>query len=148
MRGEFDRNLDAVRQVLPDIEFVSFAYPFGEVSFRAKRAVARQFRVGRGTRQGLNGRFVDLSELRAIHLWSRTFSRNRIRGIVAKAVRDRSWLVFAGHDVNRHPSEWGCTPEEFEYVTDEVAHAGIEILTLEAALTRASHRAPRGRRQA
>lgn len=142
IEAEFDRNLDAVRQILPDVDLVSFAYPFGEVSFRSKRAVARRFGVGRGTREGLNGRVVDLSELRTISLRSRSFSKDRIRRIVARAVRNKSWLVFVGHDVRKDPSAWGCTPEEFYHVADEVANAGIEIFTLKAALGRISHRVP------
>jgi peptidoglycan/xylan/chitin deacetylase (PgdA/CDA1 family) len=140
LKRELSANLDAVRSVLPDVHFASFAYPFGEVSVRAKRLIASKFAVARGVRPGLNGRVVDLSELRAQGLRSRHFDRAQVSQIVRHAVSARAWLVFVTHDIVDEPSPWGCTPAEFEFALSTVRRAGIEILTLKAALGRLSHR--------
>ena len=138
--AEFEKNLCALREVLPDVDLVSFSYPFGEVSVRAKRAVTNRFGVGRGVREGLNGRIIDLSELRAVHIFSRTFDRDRISSYIANVLRRRAWLVFITHDIRNDPGDWGCTSAEFEFVVDAVRRANIEILTLRAALGRVTHR--------
>lgn len=143
IHAEIDTNLAAIRRLLPNAELVSFAYPFGEVSITAKQVVAKRFGVARGVRRGLNGRFVDLSELRTCSIDSSHFEKERVRGLIKAAVRRRSWLVFSAHTVGLAPAEWGCSLENFEFVVREVRSAGIEILPLKSALGRVTHRAPR-----
>jgi peptidoglycan/xylan/chitin deacetylase (PgdA/CDA1 family) len=140
MSEEIDKNAASIRSVLPDTALASFAYPFGEVSLRAKRCVARRFAIARGLRPGLNGRVVDLSELRTVTLASSYFDRDAIVDVVKRAASGRSWLVFSAHDVTEHPSPWGCMPAEFEFVVSTVRNAGFEILTLKGALGRVAHR--------
>ena len=144
IRRELDENTQALRNVLPDTQIVSFAYPYGEVSMRLKRMVASRFAVARGLRGGSNGRLVDLAELRASSIASRYFDRDAVLRMVRDAARRRSWLVFATHDVATAPSRWGCTPAEFEFVVGAIKKAEIEILTLKGALGRVTHRPPRG----
>lgn len=141
MQAEFEQNVQAVRRIIPDADLVSFAYPLGEVSFAAKKIVAQRFGAGRGIREGLNGRVVDLSELRACRIFSRGFDRYRIAHLVAECRRQRAWLVFYTHDISPRPSIWGCTPDEFRYVLDVVNRERVEVLTIRAALGRITHRA-------
>ena len=143
IHAEIDANLAAIRRLLPNAELVSFAYPFGEVSITAKQIVARRFGVARGVRRGLNGRLVDLSELRTCSIDGSYFGKEKMRRIIKNAVRRRSWLVFSAHTVGLAPAEWGCSLEQFEFVVREVRSAGIEILPLRSALGRITHRAPR-----
>lgn len=140
IHSEIKKNAESIRHVLPDITLASFAYPFGEVSLRAKRAVAQHFAIARGLRPGSNGRMVDLSELRTFGINSRYFDRDRLRSDVQRAASARRWLVFTTHDVTGQPSPWGCTPAEFQFVVDTVRSAGFEILTLKGALGRVAHR--------
>lgn len=140
MESEFQRNSDEVRKADPDLQMTSFAYPYGEVSFSAKRAAAAWFSVARGVRPGLNRRIVDLSELRSYSLCNLTFDQGRLGTLVQEAARKRAWLVFTCHDVRESPSEWGCTPGQFEFVLNEVLRSGIPVLTLKAALERMTHR--------
>jgi len=140
MESEFQRNWDEVRKADPDLQMTSFAYPFGEVSFSAKRAASAWFSVARGVRPGLNRRIVDLSELRSYSLCDQTFDQAELGTLVREAARKRAWLVFTCHDVREDPSEWGCTPEQFEFVLNEVLRSGVPVLTLKAALGRMTHR--------
>jgi peptidoglycan/xylan/chitin deacetylase (PgdA/CDA1 family) len=140
--GELDDNLAAIRELLPGFRFASFSYPYGEATVAAKRIVASRFAVGRGLRRGLNGRVVDLSELRANKIESRTFDIDAYRDLIQRAVSRNAWLVFYTHDVTRHPSPWGCTPSDFGLVLELVVDAGMPVLPLKAALGRVAHRAP------
>lgn len=142
IREEFELNRSALQGVLPDLHLASFAYPFGEVSLTAKRLVADTFGVARGVRPGLNGKVVDLSELRAVHLFDPTFDREGIARQVAKAAASGAWIVFQTHDIRDKPTDWGCTPAQFDFALEEVRKAGIEILTMRAALGRIMHRTP------
>lgn len=139
---EFESNRSSLRRVVPDLHLVSFAYPFGEVSVSAKRLAAARFGACRGVRPGINGRFIDLAELRTVHLFSPTFDREQIARTVSKAARDRGWLVFMTHDIREDPTDWGCTPAQFDFALEQVRGAGIEILSMRAALGRVMHRPP------
>ena len=138
-----DENVREIRQVLPDAELSSFAYPYGEVSVASKAIVARRFAIGRGLRPGLNGRLIDMTELRAYGIRSASFAEYDVLHLVRNAAKRHAWLVFVTHDVREEASEWGCTPSQFAFVLDAVRAAGIEILPLRAAVGRVTHRTPR-----
>jgi peptidoglycan/xylan/chitin deacetylase (PgdA/CDA1 family) len=121
---------------------VSFSYPFGRVSMQAKLAIARRFAVARGVREGLNHGLIDLAQLRACSIFHRDYTTARFRQLVSDCKKRSAWLVLYTHDICAEPSEWGCKPEEFREVLDIVADAGIEILTMRAALGRSSFRKP------
>ena len=143
IHGEIDSNLKAIRSIIPEAELVSFAYPFGEVSITAKKVIAKRFGAARGLRCGLNGRVVDLSELRSVSIYGGEFDREKMSRIIKKAAQHRSWLVFSAHSVTVGRPGWGCSLDQFEFVVGEVRSAGIEILPLRAALGRVTHRTPR-----
>lgn len=144
IREEFEANQASLQGVLPDLHLASFAYPFGEVSITAKRLVADRFGVARGVRPGLNGKMVDLSELRAVHLFNPTFDGDEIARQVANAAKNRAWIVFQTHDIREEPTAWGCTPRQFDFALERVRKAGIEILSMRSALGRIMHRTPGG----
>jgi peptidoglycan/xylan/chitin deacetylase (PgdA/CDA1 family) len=140
---DLDENLRALRAVSGSLTPVSFAYPFGEVSIAAKAVVAERFAVGRGVRAGLNGRVLDLAELRANGITSKHFDPDRLSRLIRRAAQRRSWLVFLTHDVTERPGDFGCTPQQFDFVLGAVRAASIEILPLRAAIGRIAHRTPR-----
>ncbi len=119
---------------------VSFAYPYGETRWRAKLEIVKQFGVARGVHEGVNGRLIDLSQLRAITITARGFSLAKFSRWVEIAKRRRGWIVFTTHDVRENPSDWGCTPHQFAQVLNLVRAAQIEILTIRNALGRVMHR--------
>ncbi len=146
-RSEIERELDenrrAIQSVLPDVQLTSFSYPFGEVSFTAKSIVSKHFGVARGIRPGLNGRVVDLAELRTYGIWIADFAEARLARVIQAAARRGAWLVFMTHDVAERPGEWGCTTGQFEFVLRAVCDAGIPILPLRAAVGRVAFRSAR-----
>ena len=44
------------------------------------------------------------------------------------------WLIFATHDVDRHHTRFGCTPDFFEYVVQCAVNSGARILPMIEAL--------------
>lgn len=114
----------------------SISYPFGEVSFAAKRLCASRFAAARGTRPGLNYRFIDLAELRANKIESSNYSLENCQKLIDTAKRESAWLIFYSHDVRTGHSPWGCTEEQFAGVLNAVVKSEIEIMTVRAAVGR------------
>jgi peptidoglycan/xylan/chitin deacetylase (PgdA/CDA1 family) len=133
---DLDSNARTIAAACGVEPMTSFSYPLGEVSFRAKRLCAERFAAARGIRGGLNHRFIDLSELRAVSIFHNTYSLQRFRELIDACKRQSAWLIFYTHDVCSNPSRWGCTEEEFAAVLKVVVESGIEIMTVRAAVGR------------
>lgn len=140
LNADLDRNRDVLLGASGAESLVSFAYPFGEVSWSAKAEIARRFGAARGVRRGINGRILDLSELRGVPIYSNGFSDDAMRELIGRTLRSRGWLILYTHDVDRVPSTWGCTPDQFARVLELVLAARIEVLPMRSALGRLMHR--------
>jgi len=104
----------------------SFAYPFGEVSLGAKRAIASRFSSCRGISGGFNHGRVDLAELRATKLYADEYDETRLRGLIDRTCKAGGWLIFYTHDIRVIPSRYGCTPSQFEAMVAYAAqHAAV-----------------------
>jgi peptidoglycan/xylan/chitin deacetylase (PgdA/CDA1 family) len=140
LNADLDRNREVLLEASGAESLVSFAYPFGEVSWSAKAEISRRFGAARGVRQGINGGILDLSELRAVPIYSAYFSDDAVRALLRRTVRSRGWLIFYTHDVQDSPGTWGCTPDQFARVLELVLAARIEVLPVRSALGRLMHR--------
>jgi peptidoglycan/xylan/chitin deacetylase (PgdA/CDA1 family) len=143
-----------VRELLADIEhnrevllgasgaesLTSFSYPFGETNWTAKAEITKRFAAARGIRPGINGRVLDLAQLRAVHICAERFSEERIRALIQRTVKTRGWLIFYTHEVGDAPSEGSCTEQQFAQVLDMVIDSHVEILPMRSALGRMMHR--------
>ena len=47
--------------------------------------------------------------------------------------RTRGWLIFATHDIDDHPTPFGCTGALFEALVQAVANSGARVLPVAAA---------------
>jgi peptidoglycan/xylan/chitin deacetylase (PgdA/CDA1 family) len=88
-----------------------FAYPFGEVSFEAKKALGREMASCRGTHGGFNGPVLDLNLLRANPLYGDLDRLDTVRELLTVNEECGGWLIFYTHDVRPDPSPYGCTPQ-------------------------------------
>lgn len=113
---------------------VSFAYPYGEASPRTKAWCAGRYAVGRGIAAGVNGRSIDLAELKASPLEARSWSEARMDAWVRETVATNGWLVLFTHDVSDAPSPFGATPAMLEYALDSLARAGVGIRPIRSVL--------------
>ena len=112
----------------------NFAYPYGHVTFGAKRTLG-YLASARSIFPGVNGPEVDLNLLRANRVYGGLDQAQPIwRHDPTKCRACAGWLIFYTHDVRREPSEYGCTPELFEFAVSAAAKSGSRILTVEQVL--------------
>ena len=140
LRADLDRNRELLLRASGAESLATFSYPFGEASWLAKQVIAGRFAAARGVRPGVNGRVVDLSQLRAIPIMDKEFSSDGLRSLICKTVRNRGWLIFYTHGVTEAAPPWGCSIAQFSVVLDLVAEAGVEILPMRSAVGRIMHR--------
>jgi peptidoglycan/xylan/chitin deacetylase (PgdA/CDA1 family) len=126
-------NLRYLKRATGKTVMTSFAYPFGAASVRTKLLLKNKYLACRGIYPGINAGWTDLSQLNALSLHRADLA---IENYVQKAVDHRGWLIFVGHDISGRPSPYGCTPQVLENALRLVSTAGIEILTMDAALRR------------
>jgi len=128
------RNARALSAMGLEEELTSFAYPFGEATPRAKRALSNWFEAQRGVQPGVNRGVGDLNLLKAVGLDGGEAGRDRAVEAAESLVGAPGWLIFYGHDIQDDPSRWGCTAAHFEAVLDAVERSGAKVLTMRDAL--------------
>jgi peptidoglycan/xylan/chitin deacetylase (PgdA/CDA1 family) len=115
----------------------NFAYPYGSVTPRTKRAVSNEMLSSRGIYPGVNGQMVDVSLLRANPLYGEADQFSSVQRLIRATEESRGWLIFYTHDVRKSPSAFGCTPKLLESAIKAVLNRSIEILTVDEVLRRA-----------
>jgi peptidoglycan/xylan/chitin deacetylase (PgdA/CDA1 family) len=136
-----EKNGRALKEILPEASFATFAYPKSGPTLAAKTALADCFGCCRAGGQEPNLGSFDAGVAKSVFLDSRTgadeaFAKNLIDETVAK----NGWLIFATHDIASSPSRYGCTAELLEAVA-RYAHAkGALFLPVGAAFTRLADR--------
>jgi peptidoglycan/xylan/chitin deacetylase (PgdA/CDA1 family) len=133
---ELDRNARALAAAgCPAL--VSFAYPYGSLSLRAKRMVGTRFASGRGIRPGVNRGRIDLALLRARSVY-RTPAGGPDPARLLEGLERGGWVVLYTHDVRPDPSPFGCHPDDLRRTVDAALALGAEILPVGAAVRRLS----------
>jgi hypothetical protein len=87
LAGDLDRNLAALESICAGIVPRNFAFPYGDMSFSAKRYVERRFDSCRSIRPGVNAGTIDLGALRFWPLDNASINRARIVKLVDETVR-------------------------------------------------------------
>jgi peptidoglycan/xylan/chitin deacetylase (PgdA/CDA1 family) len=131
---DLDRNEAILKRVNGGTAVRNFAYPYGDFSFRAKRYVEARFDSCRTLDRGLNVGTTDLGMLKSWSLDNASITRSQIRDIIADAVRQNGWLVFAIHDIDEHPSRFGATPELLLFAIEAAKAAGCAFAPVADAL--------------
>jgi peptidoglycan/xylan/chitin deacetylase (PgdA/CDA1 family) len=129
-----DRNDAALSEILGPEHLSSYAYPYGNISPRVKRLMARRFACARGIRPGVNAGTIDLAQLLAVPLEARRWRPHEIQAAVNAAVEQNGWIILFTHDVTENPSPYGCTPAMLVQALSMVAAAGIEWLPVKHAM--------------
>ena len=126
--GDVERNRAALAELgVP--EPASFAYPYGEVSSRAKAALGGRFAVLRALHHGVIRKGSDLNQAPAVGIEGEA-GETAARDWLQRAIQQRSWLILYTHDVRPAPSPYGCTPDALERLLDEALEAGAEVVTV------------------
>ena len=134
LAADAERNAQFLMGVLNGAMPVSYAFPYGAVSPRTKLFYARRFSNVRGVHPGVNDGILDLAQLRTFGIEKHTWDEARIAAAIARAQKNRGWIVFHTHDVSDDPSPYGCTPAMLETVLKRLAGAGIEVLPMREAM--------------
>ena len=121
-------------RILGDYHLSTFAYPFGDISPRTKRLYSELYPLSRGIRRGLNGKWFDLAQVKAIPLEARQWDPGVIEDWILKAKATKAWICLFTHDVSDDPSPWGATPEMLEHALSTIRRCDIEIHTVKAAM--------------
>jgi peptidoglycan/xylan/chitin deacetylase (PgdA/CDA1 family) len=106
----------------------SFSYPYGHVTFLAKRGISKHFSSCRGIIPGINKSPVDLNLLRANSLYSSSFDIDAIGRLFEANEQCKGWLIFYTHDISENPSPFGCKPGEFESAVKMAVQRQVPII--------------------
>jgi peptidoglycan/xylan/chitin deacetylase (PgdA/CDA1 family) len=113
----------------------SFAYPYGDVSAAAKRALAGRYGLLRALHHGLIEEDSDLNQAPAVGIEGPGGEALALKWL-QRAARRTAWLILYTHDVACKPSPWGCTPATLGRLVDEAGAAGFDIVTVAEGLKR------------
>jgi peptidoglycan/xylan/chitin deacetylase (PgdA/CDA1 family) len=134
----FRDDLKKVRQAIRELSGLAdsgnFAYPYGDVTLRAKKTLGPDLVSCRSTIGGINGPEVDLNLLRANRLYGGIDEFVDVQRLIRENEERRGWLIFYSHDVSAHPSRFGCTPALLEATVSFAAQGKARIVTVAGAL--------------
>jgi peptidoglycan/xylan/chitin deacetylase (PgdA/CDA1 family) len=132
--NEFERDVmagrDAVRALTGTDEVDNFAYPYGHVTLASKNKLGEKLCTCRGIYPGINGPDVDLNLLRANSLYGSIDQLQNAQYLLSCNDQRRGWLIFYTHDVQRAPSQFGCTPDLLDSVVELTLKKKMQILTV------------------
>ena len=111
----------------------TFAYPFGETSIRCKKQLASEFVSMRGIMPGIHYNKVDLNQIKSVTVYSGPTLENTCK-YIESLEKKPGWLTLFTHDIRDNPSEWGCTPEDFQTVLNLIHKTGAIVLPIQRAI--------------
>ena len=82
----------------------------------------------------MNADVADLGVLKSNALEQASISRQGISHLITETVRRNGWLLFASHDVNDTPSQYGVRPELLTFALRSALAAGCRLVTVAQAL--------------
>lgn len=115
----------------------SFAYPYGETSFSAKRWVADVFGSARGIQPGVNLGAADRAQLKSVELQDSGWHRRRAMEMLKSCIDSKGWLIFFTHDVSLTPSSYGVSHDLIRELAERAVGGGAVLAapTLGAVLS-------------
>lgn len=115
----------------------TFAYPYGDVSLQAKRALSSRYRMLRALHHGLIETGSDLNQAPSVGIEGPQGQALALRWLNRAAVNS-AWLILYTHDVVEQPSQWGCTPATLSAVVKAAVDGGFDIVTVAEGARRLS----------
>lgn len=115
----------------------TFAYPYGDVSWRAKQALGDRFAILRALHPGLIEPGTDLNQAPSIGVEG-PGAEVRAHRWLERAARRKAWVILNTHDVASQPSRWGCRPEVLDDLVKAALRAGLDVVTVAEGARRAA----------
>lgn len=129
---EINRNANALKDIgAPPL--TSFAYPYGETGRPQKQKLAVNFSNMRGIVPGIHYNKADLNQIKSMQIYHGADIDRVIKAIKSLETKP-GWLTLFTHDVRSHPSDFGCTPEDFARVIDAVKQSGADVMPVQRAI--------------
>jgi peptidoglycan/xylan/chitin deacetylase (PgdA/CDA1 family) len=123
------RNRIELSSLIPNVEFLSLAYPICDPKPATKKKMSKLFTCCRGGEQGFNVGPTDLNLLNAFFLDSRIGDPiDRIKMIIDHNTKAKGWLIFATHDIDNKPSKYGCSKKFLENVVRYSVQSGALLM--------------------
>lgn len=113
----------------------TFAYPYGEVKTATKKALSKEYELLRSIHDIGNNTHIDLNQAASQRLYSGQ-SFKKCLNLISSLKDTPRWITFFTHDVRDKPSEFGCTPAEFEQILEAAYAVNAEVLPIADALKR------------
>jgi peptidoglycan/xylan/chitin deacetylase (PgdA/CDA1 family) len=139
-RQDVERGEAAIKDVLGVTSSGNFAYPYGDVTLRAKKKLGPELVSSRGTCGGLNGPQIDVNLLRANSLYGDADRADAAKRLILTSEEQGFWLIFYSHDVADSPSPFGCTPELLESVCSFAKDRIGKVMTVAQVMLTLGHR--------
>lgn len=129
--GDLNADLDANDAALSALGAapLHFAYPYGEVSPRAKKQLGARYASLRGVHKALVHDGDDRNQLPGVGIEGAE-GEALARAWIDRAVAEKAWLILYTHDVRETPSPWGCTPDALERLVRHARATGCDIRTI------------------
>ena len=134
LETEYFRNQSTLKMIDDKIVVRNFAYPYGDLSFGARRYLEMQYDSCRSVDHGINHRIADLGSLKSWALENSTIDRKKITALIADTIRTNGWLIFISHDVTDQPSKYGVHPELLAFAVQVGRRSGCQLVTVDEAL--------------
>ncbi|MED5549505.1 MAG: polysaccharide deacetylase family protein [Pseudomonadota bacterium] len=131
--ADVERNARALAAMGHEAEITSFAFAYGEATPAAKRALGGRFATLRGIRAGINRGTVDRGLLASVPLDGGEAGIARAIEAAGTLPDHPGWLIYYAHDIQDEPTQWGCTPAQFERVCEAVEASGAQVMTMAEA---------------
>jgi len=107
----------------------TFAYPYGDVSLAAKKALGGRYDLLRGLHHGLVEAGTDLNQAPAVGIEGPDGEAIAMSWIDL-ALERKAWLILYTHDVVEQPSPFGCTPAVLKGLIAHAMARDAEIVTV------------------
>ncbi len=116
-------------EICPGRVFRTFSFPINTPHPKIKKIAGERHVCCRGGGQTFNSKTVDLNLLSSYFV----DGRNRrdfdaMKKIIDENCEKTGWLIFSTHDIDEHPSPYGCTSQQFEDLASYARSSGSDIL--------------------
>ena len=108
----------------------AFAYPFSDQGDRegVVRALAgKTYKYSRGGDRGFNNWPFRKNALFAWPLYEKCFDVQCVIHLINYCIEHDVWLILYSHDIEKEPTEFGCTPGYFERVLEYIGKSGVMV---------------------
>jgi peptidoglycan/xylan/chitin deacetylase (PgdA/CDA1 family) len=126
-KQEIEKNISALKSILPEYNVCNFSYPLGQVGLGSKRYLNSVYDSMRTVDAGVNASTTDLTYLKSVNIYSNNFDRIKFLHYLDDVVKKNGWLILYTHDISSEYGPWG-TSSDFEWVLKQISNYPIDVM--------------------